>query len=117
MSSSRIFIWLAGIRLDRLLNHLPDKSRAECARLTNPKSEVRTEAAGRHQTIRNKLKIRMREYFKRSEGLFSFSAILIFHQLFRFSRFEIRVSRRRAWFRLRRVGQHSALRTPDFSFA
>jgi hypothetical protein len=54
--------------------------------------------------IRNKLEIRVPKYLNAQKARFSFSAVLIFHRLFRISVFEIRVSRRCAWFRLRRVG-------------
>jgi hypothetical protein len=107
ISSSGNFMGMAGIRPDRILSHLSGKSRAKCARFRNPKSEVRNP---------KQVKNTIAEIFKRSEGLFSFSAVLIFHQLFRISGFEIRVSRRWAWFRLCLFGQRSALRKPDLCF-
>jgi len=51
--------------------------------------------------IRNKLEIRMRKYLNAQKTRFSFSAVLISLIV---SGFEIRVSRRWAWFRLRRGG-------------
>jgi len=81
-----------------LIRHLSGKSRAKCARCRNPKSEVRNPKQVKNTNA---------EIFKRSEGLFSFSAVLIFHQLFRISGFEIRISRRSSWFRLRRVRCHA----------
>jgi hypothetical protein len=107
LSSARISIAMTGVCLDRLLSHLSGKSRAKCARFRNPKSEVRNPKQVKNSNA---------EIFKRAEGMLSFSAVLIFHQLFRISGLEIRISRQCAWFRLRRVGQRSALRKPDFSF-
>jgi len=59
-------------------SHLSGKSRAKCTGFRNPKSEVRNP---------KQVKNSKAEILKRSEGLFSFSAVLIFHQLFRVSRF------------------------------
>jgi hypothetical protein len=56
------------------IGHLSGKSRVKRARFRNPKSEVRNP---------KQIKNMNAEIFKRSEGLFSFSAALICHQLFR----------------------------------
>jgi len=72
------------------VSHLSVKSCAKGARFRNPKSEVRNP---------KQVKIRMRKYSNVQRacffGCFDFSSIV--------SDFEIRDSRRCAWFRLRRV--------------
>ena len=107
ISSSGNFIWMAGICLARLLSHLSVISRAKCARLL--KSEIR------NSNLETNRKSERREKFKPPASrllLFELSAFM----LFRISSFEIRISRRSFWFRLRRVGPRSALRKPEFSF-
>jgi hypothetical protein len=76
------------------ISHLAGKSRAKCARLL--KSEIRI------SNLETNRKFERRKKYKPPASrllLFELSALM----LFRISSFEIRISRRSFWFRLRRV--------------
>jgi len=88
-----------------VLSHLSGKSRAKCARFRNPKSEVQNPKQVKNTNT---------EIFKRSEGpifffgCFDFSSIVsdcLMSVCGLGTGFEIRISRRSSWFRLRRVGR------------